>query len=118
MATTKIEKLLKQHQLQDQDLVIRMTGCPNGCARPFVAEIGLVGKAPGRYNLLLGGDGRGLRLNKLYRENLNESEILETLDKLFQQYAEQRQHNERFGEFMNRQQLIEAVVNPVVDFHA
>ncbi len=113
----KVEALLAQHQLQEQDIVIRMTGCPNGCARPFVAEIGLVGKAPGRYNLLLGGDGRGLRLNKLYRENLTETDILNTLDALFQQFAAQGLTNERFGDFVIRQQVVKAVVNPVVDFH-
>lgn len=113
----KIEQLLANHGLQDLDLNIRMTGCPNGCARPFVAEIGLIGKAPGRYNLLLGGDGKGQRLNKLYRENLNESGILETLDKLFKQYADEHESNERFSNFVIRVGLIKAVVIPSVDFH-
>jgi len=114
----RIEQLLAQHQLGDLDPVIRMTGCPNGCARPFVAEIGLVGKGPGRYNLLLGGDGRGQRLNRLYRENLNEAGILSTLDQLFAQFAQSSHKNERLADFAIRSGLIRAVVDPEVDFHA
>ncbi|MBL6999339.1 MAG: assimilatory sulfite reductase (NADPH) hemoprotein subunit [Gammaproteobacteria bacterium] len=113
----QIEQLLAKHQLSQLDPVIRMTGCPNGCARPFVAEIGLVGKGPGRYNLLLGGDGRGQRLNKLYRENLNEAGILTTLDALFTQFAQHALPDERLADFAIRSGLIRAVVNPVVDFH-
>ena len=94
-----------------------MTGCPNGCARPFVAEIGLVGKGPGRYNLLLGGDGQGLRLNKLYRENLNEEGILNVVDELLARFKSERLTDERLGDFVIRQGIISAVVNPVVDFH-
>jgi len=114
----KVESLLERHGLQNLDLVIRMTGCPNGCARPFVAEIGLVGKAPGRYNLLLGGDGRGQRLNKLYRENLKEQDILSCLNQLFEQYSADRKSNERLGDFAIRSGLVKQVINSVVDFHA
>ena len=81
---------------------MRMTGCPNGCARPFVAEIGLVGKALGQYNLYLGGDFAGQRLNRLYRENIDESEILETLRPILHRYAAERQPGERFGDFVIR----------------
>jgi sulfite reductase (NADPH) hemoprotein beta-component len=115
---TKIEDLLQQHQLSDLDTVIRMTGCPNGCARPFVAEIGLVGKAPGRYNLYLGGDGNGFRLNKLYQESLNEQQILQHLDQLFENFAASRLTDERFGDFVVRKNIVSRVVDPVVDFHA
>ncbi len=114
---TKIEALLEQHKLSDLDTVIRMTGCPNGCARPFVAEIGLVGKAPGRYNLYLGGDGNGFRLNKLYQESLNEQQILQQLHELLQNFAENRLTNERFGDFVVRKNIVSRVVDPVVDFH-
>lgn len=114
---TKIEGLLDTHGLTELDLVMRMTGCPNGCARPFVAEIGLVGKGPGRYNLLLGGDGRGKRLNKLYRENLNEEGILKVIDELLQKFAGERQDDERLGDFTIRQGIIDEVINPAVDFH-
>ncbi len=114
---TKIETLLEQHKLSDLDTVIRMTGCPNGCARPFVAEIGLVGKAPGRYNLYLGGDGNGFRLNKLYQESLNEQQILQQLDELLQNFAENRLTDERFGDFVVRKNIVSRVLDPVVDFH-
>ncbi len=114
---TKIEVLLEQHKLSDLDTVIRMTGCPNGCARPFVAEIGLIGKAPGRYNLYLGGDGNGFRLNKLYQESLNEQQILQQLDELLQNFSENRLTNERFGDFVVRKNIVSRVVDPVVDFH-
>ncbi|MCB1852449.1 MAG: assimilatory sulfite reductase (NADPH) hemoprotein subunit [Gammaproteobacteria bacterium] len=112
-----LERLVTTHGLNDQRIVVRMTGCPNGCARPFVAEIGLVGKGPGSYNLMLGGDGRGLRLNRLYRENLGQAEILEELDRLFRRYAGERRERERFGDFTLRVGLVPAVVNPVEDFH-
>lgn len=114
----KIETLLHKHDLSELDTVIRMTGCPNGCARPFVAEIGLVGKAPGRYNLFLGGDGNGFRLNKLHRENLNEAQILTQLDELFGNFASHREPGERLGDFVIRKHIVARVVNPVVDFHA
>lgn len=102
----KVDQLSHKHGIDKQAVVIRMTGCPNGCARPFVAEIGLVGKGPGRYNLMLGGDGKGKRLNRLYRENQNESELLQQFDQLFARYAEQRQPDEGFGDFSVRVGLV------------
>lgn len=114
---TKIERLLAERGIANDSLVMRMTGCPNGCARPFVAEIGLVGKGPGRYNLMLGGDGRGQRLNKLFRENLDEAALLETLNGLFEQYANEREPAERFGDFVIRNGTIGAVLNPAEDYH-
>jgi sulfite reductase (NADPH) hemoprotein beta-component len=113
----RLQSVLARHDLRDLDVTTRMTGCPNGCARPFVAEIGLVGKGPGRYNLLLGGDGRGQRLNRLYRENLDEAGILQQLDELFGRYAEEREHDERFGDFVIRAGVVKRVVEPRVDFH-
>ncbi|MEW8585424.1 MAG: sulfite reductase, partial [Candidatus Thiodiazotropha sp.] len=101
-----------------QAIVMRMTGCPNGCARSYVAEIGLVGKGPGRYNLQLGGDGIGLRLNRLYRKNLNEGELLESLEGLFRLYAAECLPRERFGDFAIRYGLVKAVINPAEDYHA
>jgi sulfite reductase (NADPH) hemoprotein beta-component len=82
-----------------------------------VAEIGLVGKGPGRYNLQLGGDGIGLRLNRLYRKNLSESQLLETLDGLFRRYAADRLQDERFGDFVIRSGLVKPVINPAEDYH-
>ena len=114
---TKIEQLAAAHGLDHLNTVVRMTGCPNGCARPFVAEVGLVGKGPGSYNLMLGGDGRGLRLNRLYRENLKQAEILDELDGLFTRYAAQHLEREGFGDFTVRTGLVPAVLNPAEDFH-
>jgi sulfite reductase (NADPH) hemoprotein beta-component len=96
---TKIEPLLAKHRLAQDDIVLRMTGCPNGCGRSTAAEIGFVGTAYGLYNLHIGGDRLGLRLNKKYKENLNEEQILQTLDELFQVYATERKGNETFGDF-------------------
>ena len=93
---------LAAHGLSADDIVIRMTGCPNGCARPYLAEIGLVGKGPGRYNLYLGGAFDGSRLNKLYREDLDHAGIVAALDPLFAAYAERRQAGERFSAFAIR----------------
>ncbi|MCP3868515.1 MAG: assimilatory sulfite reductase (NADPH) hemoprotein subunit [Gammaproteobacteria bacterium] len=102
----RVEQLAEKRGLGDSGIVIRMTGCPNGCARPFVAEVGLVGKGPGRYNLMLGGDGRGLRLNRLYRENLSEDDLLAELDELYGRYSRRRDLNEGFGDFVVRTGLV------------
>jgi sulfite reductase (NADPH) hemoprotein beta-component len=88
--------------LSADDIVIRMTGCPNGCARPYLAEIGLVGKGPGRYNLYIGAAFDGSRLNKLYAEDLDHAGIIAALDPLFAAYAADRQKGERFGDFVIR----------------
>ncbi len=113
---TKLEAIVDKNGLSEQPIVIRMTGCPNGCARPFLAEIAFVGKAPGKYNLLLGGDGKGTRLNKLYRENIGEEEILETLEPLIAQYAKEREKGEGFGDFVVRTGIVPAVYDGR-DFH-
>jgi len=81
---------------------LRISGCPNGCSRPYLAEIALVGKAPGRYNLMLGADARGQRLNRLQRENIDEAAILAELDALFARYAGERSESEGFGDFLLR----------------
>jgi sulfite reductase (NADPH) hemoprotein beta-component len=90
---------------------LRITGCPNGCARPYLAEIALVGKAPGRYNLFLGGDAEGMRLNRLARENVDEAEILATLDGLFADFVRRRSKGESFGDFADRTQFPMAVAS-------
>jgi sulfite reductase (NADPH) hemoprotein beta-component len=97
-----IDALLATHGLDGADLHIRLSGCPNGCSRPYLGEIALVGKAPGRYNLMIGADHRGQRLNTLYRENIDEAAILDTLDPLFRRYAAEREAGERFGDFLVR----------------
>ncbi|MEO8860965.1 MAG: assimilatory sulfite reductase (NADPH) hemoprotein subunit [Ginsengibacter sp.] len=99
---TKIESLLEKNSLSDENIIIRMTGCPNGCARSYNAEIGFVGTAMGKYNLHLGGDHEGLRLNKIYKENLDEESILETLDRLFSDFKVERKNGEGFGDYSFR----------------
>lgn len=113
----KFEVLLDQYQIRHLPINLRMTGCPNGCARPFLGEIGLVGKAPGKYNLYLGASHTGQRLNKLYRENINEQQILQALQPLLASYAKQRLENERFGDFLIRRGLVKATQNGL-DFHS
>ncbi len=102
----KLETRLRAHGLQDAPIGLRVSGCPNGCARPYLGEIALVGRAPGRYDLRLGADAGGRRLNRLFRENIAEGEILDTLDGLFAAYAAQRTDNEGFGDFLLRTEVI------------
>ena len=106
---TKIEELAFKHNINETPITIRMTGCPNGCARPYLAEIALVGKALGKYNLYLGGDGKGTRLVQLYKENISEEIILNELDDLFEKYSLNRNKNELFGDFLVRQKIVPAV---------
>jgi len=113
----KFETILDKYHLTEQAINIRMTGCPNGCARPFLGEIGMVGKAPGKYNLYLGASHIGNRLNKLYRENINEQQILEALEPIIKDYSENRQSNEYFGDFVVRKAYVKAVTNGL-DFHS
>ena len=103
---TSVENLLSQHGLAQTPINLRISGCPNGCARPYLAEIALVGRAPGRYNLMLGGDHRGERLNTLYRENITEERILKELDILFARFARERLQDERFGDFLHRGRVV------------
>jgi sulfite reductase (NADPH) hemoprotein beta-component len=103
--------------LSADDIVIRMTGCPNGCARPYLAEIGLVGKGPGRYNLYIGAAFDGSRLNKLYDEDLDHADIIAALEPLFAAYAAERQKGERFGDFVIRNGFVAASGNGR-EFHA
>ena len=102
----KIEPLLDKHGLKEAPILLRISGCPNGCSRPYLGEIALVGKAPGRYNLMLGADHRGQRLNTLYRENIAENDILESLEPLFARYANERDADEGFGDFLHRSGIV------------
>jgi sulfite reductase (NADPH) hemoprotein beta-component len=101
----KAELLLAKHHLSANDIILRMTGCPNGCARPYAAEIGLTGTASGEYNLYIGGDREGQRLNRLYREKLTEPAIMEELDQLFDAYSKRKNTNESFGDFAIREKF-------------
>ena len=103
---SKIEPLLNKYGLQQEDIILRMTGCPNGCARSYIAEIGFIGTALGRYNLQLGGDHAGMRLNKVYKESMDEAAILQELDQLFAQFAGERKKSESFGDFAVRKQWV------------
>lgn len=99
---SKIEPLLERHGLAETPITVRMTGCPNGCARPYIAEIAFTGRAPGKYNMYLGGGHHGERINRLYLENVGEERILPELDKLFAHYAKDRHEGEHFGDFVIR----------------
>jgi sulfite reductase (NADPH) hemoprotein beta-component len=113
----KLESLAAECGLAGEEIVVRMTGCPNGCARAYLAEIGFVGRAPGLYNLYLGGDFTGERLNRLYRENLGEQAILAALAPILRRYAQERTGGERFGDFVIRAGYVRAVAGGR-DFHA
>jgi sulfite reductase (NADPH) hemoprotein beta-component len=113
---TVLEQRLAAHGLAEDDIVIRMTGCPNGCSRPYIAEIGLVGRGPGRYNLYLGAAFDGSRLSKLYAENLDHGAIIENLEPIFAAYNSERRDGEHFGDFVIRADFIAATVNGT-DFH-
>lgn len=102
---TKIEALLDKHDLSNENIITRMTGCPNGCGRSSVSEIGFIGAALGKYNLNIGGDHEGYRLNHLYKEGLNEIEILAELDGLFADFKEHRVNSESFGDFTHRTRI-------------
>jgi sulfite reductase (NADPH) hemoprotein beta-component len=106
---TRIEGLLAETGLAKEEIVIRMTGCPNGCARPFMAEIGFVGKAPNKYQLYLGGNEGSTRLNRVYKEMVKTEEIEAELRPLFSRFAAERKTNERFGDFCDRVILKESV---------
>ncbi len=104
----KIEDYIKSLNLEEEDILIRMTGCPNGCARPYLGEIGLVGKSPGKYNLYLGAGFTGDRLNKLYAELLTEDEIIAALKPILADYALTKNPGERFGDFVIRKEYVHA----------
>ncbi|OQX00756.1 MAG: sulfite reductase subunit beta, partial [Thiothrix lacustris] len=108
---SKLDVSLDKYGLRDADIKIRMTGCPNGCGRSVLGEIGLIGKSPGRYNLYLGASSNGDRLNTLYRENLDEAAILNTLDGLFADFAAKRIASEPVGDFVIRQGYLHFVQN-------
>ncbi|WP_147654141.1 assimilatory sulfite reductase (NADPH) hemoprotein subunit [Vulcaniibacterium gelatinicum] len=102
----RFEALLERHGLRQAPIHLRISGCPNGCSRPYLGEVALVGKAPGRYNLMLGADHRGQRLNTLYRENVDEAAILAALDPLLARYAAECSEGERFGDFLVRTGIV------------
>lgn len=115
-AVDRLEALQKKHQIED-DIIFRITGCPNGCGRAMLAEIGLVGKGPGKYNLHIGGDYQGTRIPRMYRENIGEDEIYAELDTLIGRWASERDTDEKFGDFVIRANIIKPVVDSARDFY-
>ncbi|MCP4321161.1 MAG: assimilatory sulfite reductase (NADPH) hemoprotein subunit [Alteromonadales bacterium] len=115
--TDDVEGLLAKHGIAKDKIILRITGCPNGCGRSMLAEIGLIGKAPGRYNLYLGGNTNGTRLPKMYQENIDEATVVATLDELIGRWAVEREQNECFGDFVVRAGIVKAVVIAAKDFH-
>jgi sulfite reductase (NADPH) hemoprotein beta-component len=99
---TEVEKLLAEIGLHEEEITIRMTGCPNGCARPYMAEIGLVGKAPGRYQLYTGGNLASTRLNRLHLDNVKDADLVSELKSLLLRYKAERLPQERFGDWAAR----------------
>ncbi|MFP1882653.1 assimilatory sulfite reductase (NADPH) hemoprotein subunit [Lonsdalea quercina] len=114
---TKVEQIMQRHGVGDEHIVLRVTGCPNGCGRSLLAEIGLVGKAIGRYNLHLGGNREGTRIPRMYRENITEADILSEIDQLVGRWAQEREAGEGFGDFAIRAHIIKPVLDPAVDFY-
>jgi sulfite reductase (NADPH) hemoprotein beta-component len=112
----KIDGIVDQNGLRDEEITIRMTGCPNGCARHTLGEIAFIGKAPGKYNMYLGAAFDGSRLSKMYRENISEEEILRELQVLLARYAKERVEGEHFGNFTVRAGIVEAVTDGT-NFH-
>ncbi|KAI0482093.1 sulphite reductase hemo protein, beta subunit [Xylariaceae sp. FL0804] len=108
---SKLEGCLEENGLKQDSIVMRMTGCPNGCARPWLAEVAFVGKAYGAYNMYLGGGYHGQRLNKLYRSSIKEDEILDIMKPLLKRYALEREEGEHFGDFCVRAGVITATTD-------
>lgn len=116
---TDVEGILKKHNLpEDDNIILRITGCPNGCGRAMLAELGLVGKAPGRYNMHLGGNKAGTRIPKMYKENITSAQILQEIDELVARWANEREEGEGFGDFTIRAGIIEEVIISKRDLHA
>lgn len=109
---SKLEKIMSDAGLPEEFINIRITGCPNGCARPYLGEIALTGKAIGRYNLNLGADFSGQRMNRLYLENVDETTILNTLKPMIEQFAAEREQDEHFGDFLIRVGILGAERTP------
>ncbi len=104
----RIEKIADDLGLGGEEIIIRSTGCPNGCARPYMAEIAFVGKAPGRYQVWLGGNAAGTRLNRLWKDVVKDPDMETELRPVLARFAKERNANERFGDWCDRVFLKEA----------
>jgi sulfite reductase (NADPH) hemoprotein beta-component len=116
-AVSEIEAMLDKHGIGEQSIIYRITGCPNGCGRAMLAEIGLVGKGPNKYNLHLGGNREGTRIPRLYRENISDTEIMAILDELIGRWAKEQQPKEAFGDYVIRAGIIKPVIDSARDFY-
>lgn len=114
----KTEAILAKHAIPNDDIIMRVVGCPNGCGRAMLAEIGFVGKGPGKYNVYLGGNREGTRVPKLYLENVGEDVYLPALDELIGQWANYRNDGECFGDYVIRKEIVAEVKVSKTDFHA
>ncbi|WAT03109.1 assimilatory sulfite reductase (NADPH) hemoprotein subunit [Rouxiella chamberiensis] len=114
---TRVEEIMHRHGVGKEHIVLRVTGCPNGCGRALLAEIGLVGKAMNRYNLHLGGNRAGTRIPRMYRENISDVEILAIIDELVGRWANEREADEGFGDYVIRAGIIRPVLDPARDFY-
>ncbi|MBA6328213.1 assimilatory sulfite reductase (NADPH) hemoprotein subunit [Colwellia sp. MB02u-6] len=114
---TDVEAILAKHNVADESIILRVTGCPNGCGRAMLAEIGLVGKGPGKYNMHLGGNVAGTRIPKMYKENLSEEDILQEIDSLVARWVAERNSAEAFGDFVIRASIVDEVKISKWDFH-
>jgi sulfite reductase (NADPH) hemoprotein, beta-component len=112
----KLDEIMAKYGLSQEHIVLRVTGCPNGCGRAMLAEVGLVGKAIGRYNLYAGGNREGTRIPRLFKENITEAEILAILDNWIENWAKNRIENEDFGDFAVRTGIVKPVVDAAIDF--
>ncbi|MEC1241087.1 assimilatory sulfite reductase (NADPH) hemoprotein subunit, partial [Bacillus paralicheniformis] len=112
----KIDEIIEENGLKNEEITIRMTGCPNGCARHALGEIGFIGKAPGKYNMYLGAAFDGSRLSKMYRENIGEEEILKELRDILPRYAKERHEGEHFGDFVIRAGIVKETTDGT-NFH-
>lgn len=114
----KVEGLLGKHDVANDSIILRVVGCPNGCGRAMLAEVGLVGKGPGKYNVYLGGNRQGTRIPKLYLENVSEDVFLPKLDQLIGEWATKRNETESFGDYVIRNKIVSEVKVSKTDFHA
>ncbi|HBL6942217.1 assimilatory sulfite reductase (NADPH) hemoprotein subunit [Morganella morganii] len=114
---TEVEKIMSSHGVGNEEIVLRVTGCPNGCGRAMLSEVGLVGKAPDRYNLHLGGNRTGTRIPRMYRENISSAVILSVLDELIGRWSQERTDGEGFGDYLIRAGVVKPVLNSAVDFY-
>jgi sulfite reductase (NADPH) hemoprotein beta-component len=116
-AVTEIEGLLAKHDMQDESIIYRVTGCPNGCGRSMLAEVGLIGKGPGKYNFYIGGDRQGTRIPRMYKENITDTEIMGHLDELIGRWSTERNTFESFGDYVIRAGIIAPVLDSPRDFY-